>query len=340
VKRKRRQENSCTLGIDIGGTKMLLALYDRDFRMVAEDKVKTSVPKGRQAFRMALAESIAALKKTARRRGLHIACVGVGCACRLDPHSGRIVAAVNIPFLEGYPLARRIEKMAGARVHMVNDVQAGLYGEFRLGAAVGARHVIAVFVGTGLGGALIIDGRLYDGASGFAGDIGNYLVHAMRPQADAAEKEVLDNVASRRAIAADAAKLAARHFAPEKLKEIGTDGTKIKSKQLASAVRKGDKTLTTLVRARARVIGVALSNLVDFINPDTVILGGGLVEALPHLVRQEIVDTVKTHSGAGNLEGMRIKVAALGGHAVAAGAARLALDTKGVRRAGARRPGA
>ena len=322
------KKQGCVLGIDIGGTKVLLALYDRDFHLIAEEKFKTRVPKGRDAFRDELAERIAAMRNTARKRGLRLACVGVGSACRVNPKSGKIVAAVNIPFLEGYPLRGRIEKMARARAYMINDVQAGLYGEFRLGAARGARHAIAVFIGTGLGGALIIDGRVYDGATGFAGDIGNYLVHVMGPKANVPEKEVLDNVASRRAIAGDAAKLAARQLAPQNLKKIGTDGAKIKSRQLAEAVKKGDKTVKTLVQERARIVGTALSNIIDFVNPDTVILGGGLVEAMPRLVRKEIKAGIETHAGRGNIAGLKIKVAALGQHAVAAGAAKFALDRR------------
>lgn len=207
-----------------------------------------------------------------------------------------------------------------------NDVHAGLYGEHRLGAAVGARHIIGVFVGTGIGGALIIDGKLHLGAAGCSGDIGNYLLHAIGPMTGSPREGVLDDVASRTGIAGDAATLAAKQWAPVLLKNVGTDVTRIKSGDLAEAIKGGDKAVEDLVRSRAHVIGIALSSLIDFINPDMVVLGGGLVEAMPNLMRQEIRRGIKNHTSENAFKHLKVVVARLHDHAVTAGAAKLALD--------------
>src|SRR5207253_1874728 len=132
-----------------------------------------------------------------------------------------------------------------------------------------------VFIGTGIGGAIAIDGRLYFGASGHAGDIGHYLVQPFGPLAGSERQGVLDGVSSRIAIAGEAAVLAAKQWAPHLLKSAGTDVLNIKSKSLAKAIKSGDKAIEELVRSRVQIIGIILSNLVDFLNPELVLIGGG-----------------------------------------------------------------
>jgi glucokinase len=205
-------------------------------------------------------------------------------------------------------------------------VQAALYGECRLGAARKARHVIGVWLGTGVGGALVIDRRLHLGTTGHAGDIGNYLLHAVDVGDDLPRTEVLDNVASRTAIAGVAASLAAKHRAPQLRKVAGTDVSDIKAGDLADSIARGDKAVEKLVRSRAGMVGAALSNLVDFLNPDMIVLGGGLVEAMPAIMKREIARAIKSHASTKAAKAVRVVAAKLKGHAGTAGAACLAVD--------------
>jgi glucokinase len=323
-KQKRKR---ATIGIDIGGTKSLYALLDDGFEVVAEEKLRSHPKKGGlRAFERKQAGAVEALLREARRRKLEIETVGVGVAGRVDMREGVIESAPNLAFLDGFPIADRLAKLTRCQVFACNDVLAGLYGEHRLGAARKARHVIGIWVGTGVGGAVIIDGRLHLGASGIAGDIGNYLLHPVDTDADAPRKEVLDGIASRTAIAGDAAALASRHWS-SKLREIaGTDVKEITSGNIAKAIRKGDKAVEKLVRSRAAVLGAALSNLVDFLNPELVVLGGGLVEALPQLMRHEIANSIKAHATARAARDVKVVVAKLHNHAGTVGAAALAFD--------------
>jgi glucokinase len=205
-------------------------------------------------------------------------------------------------------------------------VLAGLYGEMRLGAARKSRHVIGVFLGTGVGGALAIDGRLHLGASGRAGDIGNYLLHTVDVSTEGRRKQVLDGVASRTAIAGDAAILAAKRRSPALREAAGTDVQDITSGSIAKAIRKGDKVLEELVKSRVSVAGAALSNLVDFLNPDMVVLGGGLVEAMPGLIKREIRKSIDAHATPKAAKAVTVEVAELRNHAGTTGAACLAVD--------------
>jgi glucokinase len=139
---------------------------------------------------------------------------------------------------------------------------------------------------------------------------------------------VLDDVASRTAIAADAAALALKQWAPSLLETAGTDIRKIKSGELADAVARGDKAIEELVRSRAHVIGIVLSNFVDFLNPEMVLLGGGLTEALPEIICQEVARGIAAHATPNATEKLKVVTAKLRGHAVTIGAATLAMEAQ------------
>jgi len=314
------------IGIDIGGTKSLYALFDESFGVVEEIKLKTIADKGKKAFNEGMTEAIRTLMAKAEKGKMLIAGVGAGIAGSVDFEAGKMVSCPNIPFLEGFPFKARLAKLTGANAFVVNDVQAGLYGEHQLGAARGAKHVIGVFIGTGIGGALIIDGKLHVGATGHDGDIGNYLLHAIGPLTGSQREGLLDDVASRTAIAGDAAILALKQWAPNLLKSAGTDVSKITSGELAAAIKAGDKAIDKLVRSRGRIVGIALSNMVDFLNPDMIVLGGGLVEAMPELMLEEVKAGIDNHSTKAAAKALRIAVASLDSHAVTTGAAKLAVD--------------
>jgi len=315
------------IGIDVGGTKSLLALFDHRFEVVAEEKFRTHPEKGgARAFTAAFEGAVRSLMKKARKEGLKVRVVGLGCAGDIDMKRGVVRSSPNLAFLHGYPFKRKLERLTGARAFVGHDVQTGLYGEFKLGAARKRRDVIGVWLGTGVGGALIIDGKLHLGASGLAGDLGNYLLHAGPAPSEAPRKDVLDNVASRPAIAGEAATLAAKHKAPTLLKMAGTDVTEIKARDLAKAIRKGDKAVENLVRSRAHVIGTAISNLVDFLNPDMIVLGGGMAEAMPTLIRGEVRKSIDAHAASKSAKAVKVVVAELLDHSGTAGAAKLALD--------------
>ena len=326
-KQKEKAKEAGSIGIDVGGTKTLVALFDSRFEVLAEHKFRSHAGKeGLRAFETALFEAIGKLLKRARKRKLLVRHVGVACAGDIDMKKGLVRSSPNLTFLDGYPFREKLEKLTAARAFIGHDVQAALYGEFRLGAARGARHVVGVWLGTGVGGALIIDGRIHLGASGRAGDIGNYLLTSFDVSIEAQRKYRLDGVASRPAIAGEAAALAAKHKAPALREAAGTDVDDIRAGDIARAIRAGDKAVERLVRSRASIVGAALSNLVDVINPDVVVLGGGVVEAMPALVRSEVRKAITAHASRKSARAVKVVVAKLHCHAGTIGAALLAMD--------------
>lgn len=327
---KEEKRKAAYIGVDIGGTKTLYALFDEAFEVVAEEKLPTTPKKATAAgFTRVLVREVKRLAATAKKRKLAVRAVGVGCAGDIDMKAGIVRSSPNLPFLDGYPLCDRLRAAVKAPTHVANDVVCALYGEFRRGAARKANHAIAVWIGTGVGGAVIIDRRLHLGARGRAGDIGNYVLHAGDTGLEAPRKERIDHVASRYAIAGVAASLAAKHNAPKLREGAGTDVREIKAGDLAAAIKKGDKAVEKLVRSRTRVLGLALANLVDFLNPDLIVLGGGLVEAMPRLIRHEIRKSIDAHATSKAAHAVDVAVARLGRHAITAGSAILAIEMHG-----------
>jgi len=326
-KTKKKAKGSATIGIDIGGTKSLYALFDDRFEVLADEKFRTHQPRASAAaFERCHDKAMRRLLREAAKRKLEVRAVGVAFAGLVDMADGTVRKAPNLEFLEGFPFQERVAKATGARVFVCNDVQAALYGEVSLGAAKGGRHVLGIWLGTGIGGALVIDGRMHLGASGIAGDIGNYLLQPVDAATDAPRKEILDNVASRTAVAGAAAALAAKRWAKNLRRIAGTDVRDITSGSLAKAVKQGDKAVEKLVRSRAALVGTVLSNFVDFINPDTIVLGGGLTSAMPKLIRREVEKAIEAHATPRAAKAVRVVTAKLQDHSGTAGAARLALD--------------
>jgi glucokinase len=314
-----------TIGIDIGGTKILFALFDERFKVVEEIKEKTDAGAGEKRFTEKLTESVETLLKKAEKEGLQILSAGVGCAGVVDPEGETMAEAASVPFLKGYRLQSRLAKAIGTNVLLANDVLAGLYGEQQFGAATGCHDVIAVFFGTGIGGAVMLDGKLYKGTTGRAGNIGHYVLQPM--DSETSKIEILDNLASRTAIAGDAASMAVKQQAPHLLQSAGTDVLDIRSSEIAKAIERGDESIETLVRTRARLAGMAISNMVDFLNPEMVLLGGGLVEELPQLMTEEVQKAVRAYSAPDAAKAVKVAASKLKAHAVTTGAAKLALDS-------------
>jgi glucokinase len=315
---------SASIGVDIGGTKTKLGLFNEKFEIICETKMGT--PKTKEGFQEELTKAARKLAKKAKEDDLKVAAVGVGFAGAVDAETRKIRSAPNASYLSGFSFEEIFGEIVKGEVALLNDVQAALYGEMKLGKAAGCKDAIAIFIGTGIGGAVAIDGKLHLGLSGEAGNIGHYLLHAFGPLAGSERHGVLDDFASRLAIAGTAATFAAKGWAPHLLESVGTDITAIRSSALAEAIRSGDKDVDELVRSRMQIVGIVLSNFVDFLSPEIVVLGGGVTEAMPELVCAEVSAGIQAHSTEAARARLKVVTAKHDSHAVTIGAAKFALD--------------
>ena len=314
------------VGIDVGGTKTLCVLVDKHFRQLEEIKFKTAPEEGRNRFTRRLRDSVGALVTSARAKGLEVVAVGIGSAGAVDEKEIRINTSPNLMMLENYPIGKYLEKVVKAKMTIQNDVQTGIHAEHVLGAAQGCNDVMGVFFGTGVGGAAIINGKLFRGASGFGGQVGGLVAQPVGGINAALSHGIIDRIASKSAIASEALVMAIKNWAPYLHREVGTDLSKITWGILERAIKHGDNRIEEMLRARMRVVGIALANVINFLNPEMLVLGGGLVGQMPELVIKEIEVGLREYLTPEVSKAVRVKPAKLGGHAVAIGAAHQALN--------------
>ncbi len=280
-------QNSYSCGFDLGGTKMLCVILDDNLKVIARKRKKTKGTEGAQA---GVARVIDLVNETFTDAGIPIsslASIGIGCPGPVDMDEGIVNVAVNLGW-KNVALASMIEDEFNCPISVLNDVDAGVYGEYRLGAGVGARSVAGIFPGTGIGGGFVYEGKILRGKRLSAMEIGHTRIASSNRSSGVDMTGTLESEASRLAIAAECAKLAYRGEAPNLLRSGGTDITAIRSKVLASAIKEGDKAVERVVRESAQVVGYAVVNLVHLLSPDIIVLGGGLVEALHELYLEEV----------------------------------------------------
>ncbi len=317
------------IGIDIGGTKILVALLDEKFALVSEIKNKTKPEKGDDNFLDTIKKSVTFVLKDAKVNRGDVIGIGIGCPGFINPETGFILSSANIGFLKSYPLAKKIAALTDLPVVVGNDVQTGLYGEHQFGAAKGVQNVIGIFLGTGVGGAMILDGKLYRGSTGSAGEIGHMRIDPMGPQCGCGRRGCLETYAGRLAIASEAAVAVARSQAPHLALESGTDIRRIKSGTLARAIKDGDRTIEDLIRDKARIIGGAMANLVNVLNPEMIVLGGGVVEAMPQLIVREAEQAMRDLAIPALVKHVKVVAAKLKDYSIVFGAAKRASDRFG-----------
>ena len=321
------KKNRAVVGIDLGATKMLVGVL-QGRKVLATVKARTDPAGGEKEFFATIAATVAKALDEAGLKPRQLAAVGAGCPGVLDYRSGRIVFSANIPFIKDYPLARKLQKLFKVPAAVENDANMGLYGEQQFGAAAGCAHVVGFFLGTGIGGSLILDGKLYRGSSGAAGELGHIFVDPLGPACGCGNRGCLEALAGRLALAGEAAALAARGGAPRLLNEAGADVRKFKSGALARAVEAGDRQLKELVRRKAALVGIAMADIVNTLDPECIVLGGGLVEAMGELIVPAAEESMRRHAMPDIAAHVTVAPAKLGDMAIVMGAAQWARDQR------------
>ena len=324
--KKKLSSKKYLIGIDIGGTKILIGLLRPDFSVVATEKLKVEPNRGLAVFTKMLTSAVQELLLENDLTTKNILAAGAGCPGIIDPDKGIVQVSPNLSFLKKCPLKSILQKSLKVPVTIENDVNAGLYGEQQFGAAKNAKHVVGIFLGTGVGGGLIFDGKLYRGLTLAAGEIGHTFMNL--PFGAGSIRPTLENMTGRLAIASEVGLLLLKQKSPHLFKDAGTDLKNLKSGALARAIRAGDAELKNLILSKARVLGISMANVVNLLSPELIVLGGGLVEALGSLIIPEADRTMRQYAMPDLVKPVKVRTAALGDYAVMMGAARLALQAR------------
>lgn len=266
------------IGFDLGGTKMLAAVLDDDGQIVARAKERSTARGNDEIMEQIVATIDAVLTKAEISRG-DLRSIGIAAPGPIDIGTGTILQTPNLG-IRDLPLAARLSSTIGAPVTLENDVNAGLWGEFIAGAARGKQHVVGLFPGTGIGGAMILNGALFHGRDGSAGELGHITVQRDGRRCGCGNHGCLEAVASKTAIARDLAMLAATGQSPILAEAGASDITRVRSGLILRAMEAGDEGVIAVVNQAAEWLGIGMASMVNTFNPEMIVLGGGLVEKL------------------------------------------------------------
>lgn len=291
------------LGVDLGGTKILSGLFDDNLKLLARSKLPTSADGGPTAVFGRIVQGVEAVIREANVDLSQIRGMGIGVPGQIEIGTTRIKFAPNLDWrdVDLKPLMP-----AAWRWPLVieNDVRMGTYGEFSHGAAQGARNVLGVFVGTGVGGGLILNGELFTGFNGNAGEIGHMILQWRHGTE-------LESIAGRRYMMKRAKDIL--DDAPKRVRKEwkGIDLGSVRSSHLADYYQKDDPVAVQLVDDAARALGAAIGGIVNFLSPQVIVLGGGVVGALGDTFIERIWEIAQRYTLPGAANGVRCVSAAL-----------------------------
>jgi glucokinase len=308
------------VGFDLGGTKMMADVYDGQFNRLASCRKKT---KGHEGSAAGLKRIIAVIEDALQQANVgkaDLSGIGIGCPGPLDLKQGIVLEAPNLGW-QNVPVKKVLEGHFKCPVAVANDVDAGVYGEYEFGAGKKARCVIGIFPGTGIGGGCVYEGNLLQGSNCTCMEIGHIPLLSDGPLDGLGNAGSLEAVASRLAVAASAAQAAFRGQAPWLMEKRGTQVSDIRSGDLAEAIQNGDEFVARIVEKSAQHIGLAIVTAVHLLAPDVVVLGGGLVEAMPELYLGAVRKTFRKRVLPSFRDVTQIVPAKLGDQATAMGAA-------------------
>ena len=319
-----------TVGVDLGGTKILAAVVDRDGAILGKAKRPTLPAADADEIVARLVEAVHRAIEKAGVAPRDIRAVGVGAPAPVDPDTGFLHQATNVPLLSEFPLGTPLRKALDLPVFVDNDVNVGTVGEHALGAGRGTRDMVGIFVGTGTGGAVILDGRLRHGFRHSAGEVGHMVVgfknDDAEPRCGCGQPGCLEAYASRTALERDihAAVAAGRSTVVTEL--LAASGKpRITSGLLAEALDRGDELVGELIDGMATHLSLLVASIVNLLDVERFVFGGGVTEALGDRLLAPIRrDAPRWYLKKDGAETVQIVPAKLGDYAGVLGAATIA----------------
>lgn len=306
------------IGVDLGGTNMQAGVLDAGGKLLARDKKKTKAEEGSDAVIARLHKLIDELLQKAQMDPGAVGGLGIGAPGVIDPEKGVVINAVNLRWND-FPLRKALEHELKVPVVVDNDVNVGVWGEFKAGAGKDDNDLLGIFIGTGIGGGLVLNGSLYYGHHRSAGEIGHTVVDV----GGGLGRCTLENLASRTNIANMLRQLIQSNHESVISKLTNGDLSGIRSKVIAEAVHHKDPLTLRVIEDAARCVGVGIANAVTLLSLPCVVVGGGLTEALGRAWLDPVRRAFGQHVFPAQLSSCRVVASRLGDDAGIIGAALL-----------------
>lgn len=313
------------IAIDFGGTKILISLVNENLEILDDAKIETNSGEDAMDIVGRMNSSIEKLLRKNSTNHAHLS--GIGVAVPGVIVDGK-VNLTNVNMVD-FNLKTAIKSVFDdTNVVITNDVNAGLLGEYIAGAGRGYKNLLGLYPGTGLGGAVIVDGKIYEGLGG-AGEFGHMMVMPNGPLCGCGNRGCVEAICSRMAMAKELVGLGLKGDAPTIYKHAKGDIAKVKSRLIRDAIDNKETAVIEVVKRSAYFLGITISNLTYCFNPDVVIIGGGFVEKIKNeyyldIVKKSLHDNLKL-----KLTPPDIKSAKLGTQSGVIGMASLVFEADG-----------
>jgi glucokinase len=307
-----------TVGVDLGGTKILVGVIGEDRKVLYEDQER-SAGQGQDQ----LLETLEREVREALEARPDVAAVGLGIPCTIDRERGVAISAVNLP-IHNVPIRDLMRERLGIPVFIDNDANVAALAEHRFGAAKGTTDAVMLTIGTGIGGGVIIDGEVYRGATGAASEPGHMVIDFDGPpcQGNCPNHGCLETFASGTALAREG-RVAAEREPESALGRVLAEGGTIDGKAVTDAANDGEPTALAVVAEAARRLGAGLSGLANIFEPDVIVLGGGVTKAVGELMIGPARDELRSRA-LPPMNEVPVELAELGTEAGMVGAAEMA----------------
>jgi glucokinase len=311
------------VGVDMGGTKILSGVFTTSLKCVGRSKMSTKAERGPDAVIERIAHCVQDAIDECDLNIKQVKGVGIGSPGSVDPENGKVMFAGNLGWKD-VPLKRELEKQLQLPVFLQNDCNVCTLGVHEVELEARPRHMVGVFLGTGIGGGLILDGKLFVGFNRTAGEVGHMVLEVNGPKCTCGKRGCWEALASRTALFRQVQEAVKEGQKTVLTDMLGNDLKDLRSGDLRKAIRQGDKFVEHIVAEAAKYTGIAVANLINVINPEVVVLGGGLMDALEDEMMPVVIETAREHAFPGSDKGVKILPSKLGDDAGIAGGAVLA----------------
>lgn len=311
------------IGVDLGGTKILAGVFNLQIKCLGRAKSSTKAARGSDAVIERVAKTVENAIDECDLDLKRVRGVGIGAPGAVEPESGRVIFAPNLGW-EDVPLKKELERLLDLPVFVENDGNICTLGVYETELESKPSHVVGIFLGTGIGAGLVLNGELFSGFNRTAGEIGHMILEVGGPKCGCGNRGCFEALAGRQAIfrkIQNAVKEGEKTILTEML---GDNLTDLRSGDLRKAIRRGDKLVERVIEEAAEYTGIAVANVINLLNPEVVVLGGGIIDALEDEMLAIIVETAKDYALSGTAKGIEITASKLGDDAGIVGAAVLA----------------
>jgi len=309
--------NRYFIGVDLGGTKIATGIANENGDLIKTVKVPTQAEDGWEVVTKRIGDTILDVLEKSKIKASEVKAIGICAPGALDIPNGIVLSSPNLKW-HNVPLKKIIEDRFNIPTYFDNDANIAGLGENRFGAGKGSKHMLYMTVSTGIGGGIVIDGQIYHGATFGAGEIGHITIDVNGPLCGCGNRGCIEAIASGPAIARNAKEKLAQN--PDSLLN---DYPEITAKEVADAANKGDQLANDVIETAGKYIGATLSGLINTLNPEIVVIGGG-VSNMGDLILDPIRKEVETRSLKSFVENLKIVRAELGGEVGVMGAIALA----------------